>query len=355
MTTVRIVFALQSLRAARAPDGGEVPDWRLHQRLVVLADTVPIKDGGHRAVPLWLRVFGHKELLGRVAQLSRPGQPGADAEVASGLLETAVRLLRTAGTAVSAVDIEPASDDVPELRWDTVTARVGLTAATGTRPVTVSAEYGLALAAVAGAPVRVADKVMDRLAVPVPGEDMLAPFLPLADARPPGGPGEPRRFEPRNMAFTGGLDYWELAGSFSGDGQPAGQDYSGTAADGSAVLAATVPEPAGFAVLVQAIYAEDYRGAAVTFRGQLRATGLAGQAGLHLAVSGPPDGPLSRPLLGHGSSLSAMGSSGWTWHEVTVPVPGEATAIRFGLSLAGRGRIELRGAELSPAPPGTRE
>jgi hypothetical protein len=350
VTTVRIVFALQSLRAARAPDGSEVPDWRLHQRLVVLAD-----DAGHRAVPLWLRVFGRKELLSRVARLSRMARPAADAEVASGLLETAVRLLRTAGTAVSAVDIEPASDDVPELRWDTVTARVGLTTATGTRPVTVSAEYGLALAAVAGAPVRVADKVMGRLAVPVPGEDMLAPFLPLADARPPGRPGQPRRFEPRNMAFTGGLDYWELAGSFSDDGQPAGQDYSCAAAGQSAVLAATVPEPAGSAVLVQTIYAEEYRGRTVTFSGQLRTTGMAGQAGLHLAVSGPPDGPIGRPLLDHGSSLSAPGSADWTWHEVTVPVPGEATAIRFGISLAGRGRIELRGAELTPAPPGTQE
>ena len=261
----------------------------------------------------------------------------------------------TAGTAVSAVDIEPASDDVPELRWDTVTARVGLATATGTRPVTVSAEYGLALAAVAGAPVRVADKVMDRLAVSVPGEDMLAPFLPLADAGPPGRPGQRRRFEPRNMAFTGGLDYWELAGSFSDDGQPAGQDYSCTAAGQSAVLAATVPEPAGSAVLVQTIYADDYRGRAVTFRGELRAAGMVGQAGLHLAVSGPPDGPIGRPLLDHGSSLSAPGSSDWTWHEVTVPVPGEATAIRFGLSLADGGRIELRGAELSPARPGTPE
>ncbi len=355
MTTVRIVFALQSLRAARAPDGSEVPDWRLYQRLIVLADTVPTEDGGDRAVPLWLRVFAHKELLSRVARLSRPDQPAADAEVASGLLETAVRLLRTAGTAVSAVDIEPASDDVPELRWDTVTARVGLATVTGTRPVTVGAEYGLALAAVAGAPVRVADKVMDRLAVAVPGEDMLAPFLPLADARPPGGAGQPRRFEPQNMAFRDGLDYWELTGIFSGDGQPAGQDYSCTAADQSAVLAATVPEPAGSAVLVQAIYADDYRGRTVTFRGQLRTTGMAGQAGLHLAVSGPPDGPLRAPLLDHGSSPTAPGSSDWTWHEVTAPVPGEATAIRFGISLAGRGRIELRGAELTPAPPGTQE
>jgi hypothetical protein len=288
VTTVRIVLSHHN-RPARAPDGSDVPDWRLHQRLIVLADTVPTKDGGHRAVPLWLRVYGDKELL------SRLGRPAADAEVASGLLETAVRLLRTAGTAVSAVDVEPASDDVPELRWDTVTARVGLATATGTRPVTVSAKYGLALAAVAGAPVRVADEVMVRRAVSVPGEDVLAPFLLPADARPPGRPRQPRRFEPRNMALRDGLDYWELAGGFSDDGRSAGQDYSCTAADQSAVLAATVPAPAGSAVLVQAIYADDYHGRTVTFRGQLRTTGIAGQAGLHLAVSGSPAGPIGAP------------------------------------------------------------
>jgi hypothetical protein len=348
VTTVRVVHALRHNRPARAPDGSDVPDWRLHQRLIVLADTVPTKDGGRRAVPLWLRVFGRKELLSRI------GLPAADAEVASGVLETAVRLLRTAGTAVSAVDIEPASDDVPELRWDTVTARVGLATAAGTRPVTVSAEYGLALAAVAGAPVRVADEVMDWLAVPVEGEDMLAPFLHPADARPPGRPA--RRFAPRNMAFSDGLDYWVLAGSCTDDDQPAGQGYSCTAAGQSAVLAATVPEPDGSAVLVQAIYADDYRGRTVTVRGQLRTAGLSGQAGLHLAVSGPASESMATtPLLGRGSSLAAPGSSDWTWHEVTVPVPGEATAIRFGISLAGPGRIELRRAELTPVPPGTRE
>jgi hypothetical protein len=348
VTTVRIVHALRHNRPARAPDGTDVPDWRLVQRLIVLADTVPTKDGGHRATPLWLRVFGQKELL------SLLGRPAADAEVASGLLETAARLLRTAGTAVSAVDIEPASDDVPELRWDTVTARVLLATATGTRPVTVSAEYGLALAAVAGAPVLVADEVMDRLAVPVPGEDVLAPFLPPADARPPERPA--RRFEPRNMAFTDGLDYWELAGSFSDDGQPAGQDYSCTAADQSAALAATVQEPAGSAVLIQAVFADDYHGRTVTFGGQLRAAGITGPAGLHLAVSGPASESMAtRPLLDHGSSAAAAGSSDWTWHEVTLPVPGEATAIQFGISLTGGGRIELRGAKLTPAPPGTQE
>jgi hypothetical protein len=327
-----------------------VPDWRLHQRLVVLADSVSVQDEGHRAVPLWLRAFGHKEMLGRVA---RSGRPAADTEVDSGLLETAVRLLRTAGTAVSAVDIEPTSDDVPELRWDTATASIELATATGTRSVTVSAEYGLALAALAGAPVRVPGNVMDRLAVRVPDGDMLAPFLPPADARSPGRPA--RRFEPRNMAFTDGLDYWEIAGSLSGDGQPAGPDYSCAASGASAVLAATVPEAPGCAVLVQAIYADDYRGRTVTIRGRLRATGVAGRAGLHLAVSGPPDGPVGVPLLDHGSSLTAPGSSDWTWHEVTMLVPHEAIAIRFGFSLAGHGRIELRDVELTSAPPGSRE
>jgi hypothetical protein len=341
VTTVRIVY-VQHIRPARLPDGSDDPDWRLHQQLIVLAD-----DGGHRAVPLWLRI--HKGLRARLAQLDRPA---GDAEVATGLLETAARLLRTAGTEVSAVDIEPASDDVPELRWDTVTTRVGL--ATRTRPVTVSAEYGLALAAVAGAPVRVPDAVMDRLAVPVPGQDMLAPFLPPAEGRSWVGPGQPRRFEPRNMAFTDGLDYWELAVSSSADGQPTWQDYSCTAADQSAVLAATVPEPAGFAVLVQTIAAAEYRGRTVTFRGQLRTTDIAGQAGLHLAVGGSAAGPFGAMLRDHGSSsLTAPGSSDWTWHEVTMPV--EAAAIRFGISLTGRGRIELRNPELSPAPPGTQE
>jgi hypothetical protein len=338
VTTVRIV-PVRYIRPPRTPDGSEVPGWWPHQRLIVLADDAD------RGVPLGLRVVGHKELLSRVAR------GAADAAAATGLLETAVRLLRAAGTEVSAVDIEPASDDVPELRSDTVTARVGLTTATGTRPVTVGAEYGLALAAVAGAPVRVADAVMGRLAVPVPGEDVLAPFLPPAEARTARGPIQSRRFEPRNMAFTDGLKYWELAGSLSGGGHPAGQDYSCTAAGGSAVLAAAVPEPAGSAVLVQTIAAENYRDTGVTFRGQLRATGIVGQAGLHLAAVAP-SGALLRD---HGSSLTAPGSSDWTWHEVTVPVPGDAAVIRFGISLTGRGRIELRGAELTPARPGTQE
>jgi hypothetical protein len=340
VTNVRIVIA--DLRSERVPVGGAVNG----HHLIVLAD-----DTGHRAVPLWLRVRGAK---GELVRLLHP--PARDPLPVDGhWQETAARLLQAAGVAVTAVDIEPASEDVPELRSDTVTARVRLATAGGARHVLVSAAYGLVLAAVAGAPVGVADEVMDRLAVPVQGGDVLAPFLRPAPDRPAGRPGLRRRFGPRNMAFTDGLDYWELAGSFLDAGQSHWQDYSCTAAERSAVLASAVPEPSGFAVLVQTIYADDYRGAAVTFRGQLRTTGVADQAGLHLAAGWPGEVLPGADLRDRGgSSVTGPGSGDWAWHEVTVPVRGDAGVIRFGISLTGRGRIELRDPGLSPARPETR-
>jgi hypothetical protein len=82
---------------------------------------------------------------------------------------------------------------------------------------------------------------------------------------------------------------------------------------------------------------------------------VAGQAGLHLAAGRPVDPPGEHLRDRGGSSLTGPGSNDWTWHDVTMPVPGDAGVIRFGISLAGRGRIELRDAELSPARPETAE
>ena len=53
--------------------------------------------------------------------------------------------------------------------------------------------------------------------------------------------------------------------------------------------------------------------------------------------------------------MAGPGSGDWAWHEVTVPVPGDAGVIRFGISLTGGGRVELRDAELSPARPETQQ
>src|ERR1700728_1079857 len=185
VTIARIVLA--DPRTGGPPDGSSVNG----QHLIVLADPVPTEDGGHRAVPLWLPGLDFKLLWGLL------DRPARDAVLAGVLEETAARLLHAAGVAVTAVDIEPAGEDVPELRSDTAAARVELATAAGTRHVRVSAGYGLKLAVAAGAPVRVADAVMDRFAVPVQGEDVLVPFLFPAAIRPPGSPGQRRRFEPR--------------------------------------------------------------------------------------------------------------------------------------------------------------
>ncbi|MGH3238529.1 MAG: hypothetical protein ACRDOH_35785, partial [Streptosporangiaceae bacterium] len=120
MTIVRIVLA--DPRTGGPPDGGSVNG----QHLIVLAD-----DTGHRAVPLWLPGLDFKLLW---VLLDRPA---GDAVLAGVLEETAARLLGAAGAAVTAVDIEPAGEDVPELRSDTAAARVGLATAAGTRHVVV--------------------------------------------------------------------------------------------------------------------------------------------------------------------------------------------------------------------------
>jgi hypothetical protein len=147
------------VRIVRAdPGSGWVPGGSAvnPHALIVLVD-----DAGHRAVPLWLPGLDAKLLWGLLER------PAGDAVLAGVLEATAARLLDAAGVRVAAVDIEPAGEDVPELRSDTAAARVGLATAAGTRHVMVSAGYGLKLAVAAGAPVRVADAVMDRLAVPV--------------------------------------------------------------------------------------------------------------------------------------------------------------------------------------------
>ena len=218
----------------------------------------------------------------------------------------------------------------------------------------------------AGAPARLADAVMDRLAVPVPGDDLLTPFLdrvpPVARAAPGQGlpgwpmatlPGRRPRYEPRNLDFAAGLDRWDLdAGPVPApDSEP---DYAAAVEAGSAVLSSSVPRPAGSAALVQAIYADDYRGATVTFRGQLRTPEGTGLAGLFLRVMKPWDlhGPFTAQAAladpaNHVVTLEGPGD--WTTREVTAPISDDANTVAFGLFLAGPGRIELRDPELTRA------
>jgi RNA polymerase sigma-70 factor, ECF subfamily len=318
MTAVRITHA--DPWPGRQP-GGEMS---VSQVLVVLAD-----DQGHRSLPVRLsgRDGGFWRLLARPDD--RDEQHANDhAEEITG------HLLNAAGITVTAVTVTDLGPGVPA-------ARVDIAVPGGTRQVTTRLADGLALAVIAGAPLAVDGPVMDRLAEPVTGPDLLSRFRghmrEAAQPRP--------WFAPSNLAFTDGMRGWHLAGPHLREYRL--PDYSCTIEDGRAILTATVPEPAAFAFLNQEIFADDYQDRTVIFRGELRATGVAGRAGLVLRVTTNrpvPRRPAEQDPANH--FAFAAGTGDWTRLEVTAQVPPDANYIFFGVFLNGRGQIELRDPRL---------
>jgi hypothetical protein len=336
MTTVRIAHA--EPRPGRLDSG----EFQTRGWLVVLAD-----DAGHRAVPVWLRGEPGAEDLARLVEAT--ARPPEEAGPADAPEEVTARLLRAAGADVTGVDIDLTEADADTLSPAGAVARIGLTGATGDREVPAGLALGLAMAAAAGAPVRLADAVMDRVAVPVVGDDLIGPLLghvpPLAQVPPGRGlsgwpvaflPAKRPRFAPRNLDFADGLDRWDLESGL--------ENYSATTDGQSAVLSAARPRPAGSASLVQSVFADDYRGAVVTFEGEIRTARGTEQAGLRLEIlrhwwrNG-------RPREDHGITL-AGGHPDWPRHAVTAPIPEDADIIRFGIMLTGDGSIALRNPEL---------
>lgn len=374
MITVRIAHAEPRTRSLR--DGEQPADPRVRGRevrlggsLVVLAD-----DAGHRALPAWLA-----EDPGTTSLPVLLGRPGDDTGTTAGIPEElAVTLVSAAGATVTGVELHQVAPDAQEVTAETFAALIELGGPPDATHVSARLDLGLALAAIASAPVRVADPVMDRLAVPVPDGDLLAPFLDrgseaagtghgpvildrrsgrvlrVAGARPrkhraDNWPGKRPRFEPRNMAFGDGLDRWELAG---GPGEDAGSDppdYSAAAEGQCAILSAAAAHPRGSAVLAQPVYADDFLGAAVTFRGEIRTEDATGRAGLCLEVVKTGWG--INPDRRESHAVTMTGSQDWSRQEITVPVPGDAESIRFGILLAGPGRVWLRRPELRRAAP----
>jgi RNA polymerase sigma-70 factor (ECF subfamily) len=329
MTAVRIAHA--DPWPGRTPDGG----MDIRHVLVILAD-----DAGHRALPVRLPDPAQLwRLLSRPDDLHEEDLLGAHAEEMTG------RLLQGAGVTLAGVT-------VIDLGPGVTATRIGIAGPGGTRPVTASLADGLTLAVITGAPLAVDQPVMDRLARPVTGPDLLSQFR--SQQTPPRSLS--RRFEPRNMAFTDGLDRWELRGTFLRQGT--GFDYSATTEDGRAILAAAVPEPAGSAFLAQDIDAGDYRGRTVTFRGELRTAQADGRAGLALRASSPgrstpPRAASPDPREDPANHIaSATGTGKWTQYEVTAQIPPDANLIRFGVFLNGGGQVEFRHPELAPHPPG---
>jgi RNA polymerase sigma-70 factor (ECF subfamily) len=331
MITVRIAGVERRIPSGPLPIGPP-------SHVAILAD-----DAGHRALPLWVQEVKHRRLEPPAADSDHAG-----AAAARTVDELTARLLRAAGASVTRVDIDEIGPEVAAARIDLVTRA-------GPRQVTARVAEGLAVAITAGAPVRVAEPLMDRLAVPLPDEGPV-PLPEPAAALAVLSVGRRQRYEPRNLAFADGLDGWMLGGSFTQHASHSHwQDYSSAADDGHAVLSATVPRPAGFAFLGQEIFADDYRGDAVTFRGEFRTHGTAqGRAGLFLRVVSEDDTRLpltERAAVNDPDNNLVMisGDGDWTSHQVTVRVLHDSNSVVFGVFLAGPGRIEMRSAELTRA------
>jgi len=340
MTTVRIAHA------------GPHFDGHAKRILVVLAD-----DPGHRAMGLWLPArhgMAPWQVLDRPYRDSEPPlppkrhAPPGDLPVREFTPEDlASRLLGAAGAAVTGVDID-------ELGPGVLAAQIGVAGPAGTRQVTALPGSALALAAALEVPVRVADALMDRLAVPVTGDDLPRPFA----STPTPSPG-PRG--PRNLAFADGLDGWHIGGSSRAEITGAHwDDYTVAAADGAATLSAAVPQPYGDIFLRQSWIAGDYRGVTVTLAAEVRAQDVTGHAELSLiiitkieepgrdqAVRTPPAHQRVRVRRERrGSSKTITGSSDWTRYEITAQVPADAEHMGFELILAGPGKVGLRHLEL---------
>ena len=104
--------------------------------------------------------------------------------------------------------------------------------------------------------------------------------------------------------------------------------------------------------MFQAIYAEDYRGGAVTFSGGIRTDYRTEQAGLRLLVSRyPPDGWRGKPIRAD-RIVTVSGRTEWARHEITALVPGDADMIAFGVELTGPGLVALRNPALGNQAPG---
>jgi len=333
MATVRIAHV--EPRPGRQPDGG----FRINSFLVVLADS----DGG-RALPIWFTgPDGHG--------VWRVVDPDAHPEIEAAE-SLSSRLLQAADVRVTGTDIEQLAAAVTEApqRGAQTSALIEFTGAGAGAPqqMQVPLGYALAMAAAFGAPIRVADEVMDRLAVAAQGDDLLPAFLgPDAPHAAGRRQSDVPRFDVRNLTFADGLAGWEFGGSFRDD-QAQAADYACVVEDGTAVVQAAVDQPEGFAALAQSVLIDEYVGRTVTFRAEVRTEDVADEAGLHL-LGGMPTGPVSLPKS---LTVPLSGSSDWTARQISTQVSEHGGMVQFGIFLRGPGRVGFRNPQLTFTPAG---
>jgi len=110
---------------------------------------------------------------------------------------------------------------------------------------------------------------------------------------------------------------------------------------------AGAPGGAGFGALSQTVDAAPYQGHRIRFRAAVRARPAGGWAGLWLRV----DRPDGRQGFFQNMQDRPVTSANWTFHDIKGVVAPDATAIVFGLLLAGDGEAGIDTASLRDLGP----
>lgn len=142
--------------------------------------------------------------------------------------------------------------------------------------------------------------------------------------------------------FAAGADMpagWIKAGSHPGE-YDVGLDTSVRRSGGkaSATVKAIATDLHGFGTLMQTTVPGEYRGKRVRFSGYVKSENVrAGWAGLWLRIDGAaPAQPLGFDNM---QQRPIKGTTDWKRYAIVLDVPDEATALAFGLLLAGDGQV----------------
>jgi len=134
---------------------------------------------------------------------------------------------------------------------------------------------------------------------------------------------------------------WLLAGTKPSEyevGVDVDQMYQGHA---TAFLKSKTLNADGFGTLMQSIKAEQYLGRKVRLSGLVKSEEVLGWAGLWMRV----DKEKSPVAFDNMENRAIKGTTGWQRYDVVLDVPTNATAISFGILLAGSGVVWLNGTK----------
>ncbi len=138
-----------------------------------------------------------------------------------------------------------------------------------------------------------------------------------------------------------GVKGWIMAGSHPADYEASiagGEQFDGRPV---AYIRSCRTPASGFGTLMQTIGPELYAGKRVKFSGAVRSENLTSWAGLWMRVDGPTAG--RQLAFDNMQDRAIKGTTEWTRYDVVLDVHKRATAIAFGVLVAGEGKVWLSG------------